>query len=402
MMNLLHIIPTYKPAYIYGGTITSISLLCENLATKGNCNVTVLSTTANGKEELPVHKHTPKKVDGVDVYYFPRWTKDHSQLSPALLWFLLKNARRFEVIHIHSWWNLSVMLATFICILRGVKPILSPRGMLSSFTIKGRFKPLFHRFVGKYLLKNTYLHATSAQEAKECLTLIPDWSHTNLPNLLDTPLMDFLPQKIKLNNHNSLENKPFQLLFLSRLHEKKGVELLFEALAKVPFDWSLNIAGGGEIDYLKQLKTHSKNLRIDLKINWLGWVNAQERTSVFETADLLVLPSHNENFANVVIESLATGTPVLVSQYVGLSDYVAEKKLGWVCDTTVDSIREKLIESYTQAAQRVHIAAHSSAHIHRDFDPSVLIEKYVKMYQKISPKPSNKKILQTETHAITE
>jgi glycosyltransferase involved in cell wall biosynthesis len=286
--------------------------------------------------------------------------------------------------------------------LRGVKPILSPRGMLSSFTIKGRFKPHFHRFLGKYLLKNTYLHTTSAQEARECLILIPDWSYTNLPNLLDTPLMDFLPQKTKLNSHKTLENKPFQLLFLSRLHEKKGVELLFEALSKVPFDWSLNIAGGGEIDYLKQLKTHSKNLRIDLKINWLGWVNAQERTSVFETADLLVLPSHNENFANVVIESLATGTPVLVSQYVGLSDYVAEKKLGWVCDTTVESIREKLIESYTQAAQRAHIAAHSSAHIHRDFDPSVLIEKYVKMYQKISLKPSNKKILQTESLAITE
>jgi glycosyltransferase involved in cell wall biosynthesis len=378
-MNLLHIIPTYKPAYIYGGTITSISLLCENLVAKSACKVTVLSTTANGKDELPVYKNAPKNVGGVDVYYFPRWTKDHSQLSPALLWYLFRNAKRFDAIHIHSWWNLSVLLAAFVCLLRGVKPVLSPRGMLSAFTITGRFKPVFHRFLGKKLLKNTYLHTTSPQETAECLAIIPDWQHADLPNFLDTPLFD-LP---KLNGHKKTENKTFNLLFLSRLHQKKGVELLFDALADVPFDWTLTMAGGGETDYLEQLKTRSKNLHIDLKINWLGWVNASERTAVFEAADLLVLPSHNENFANVVIESLATGTPVLVSQHVGLAAYVSHKKLGWVCDTTVESVREKLIEAYTQVDVRADISARSPTQIHEDFDPSVLVKKYVKMYENL-------------------
>jgi glycosyltransferase involved in cell wall biosynthesis len=399
MMNLLHIIPTYKPAYIYGGTITAISLLCETLVEKGSCKVTVLSTTANGKEELPVYKNAPKKVDGVDVYYFPRWTKDHSQLSPALLWYLFRNARRFDAIHIHSWWNLSVLLAVFVCMLRGVKPILSPHGMLSPFTITGRFKPLFHRFIGKKLLKRTLLHTTSEQEAAECLALIPNWEYINLPNFLD---LINLPNTHKKDLNPTPHNATFKLLFLSRLHQKKGVELLFDALAKVPFDWSLTMAGGGETDYLNQLKKQSENLHIDSKINWVGWVNAAERLAAFESADLLVLPSHNENFALVVIESLAVGTPVLVSKYVGLSDYVLEKKLGWVCDTTVESVCEKLIESYTQAAQRAHISAHSSAQIHEDFDPSVLVTKYVKMYKKMSLKPLDKKILQAQTHAIIE
>jgi glycosyltransferase involved in cell wall biosynthesis len=379
-VNLLHIIPTYKPAYCYGGPIVSISLLCENLVADGH-QVTVLSTTANGKTELPVYKRAPKKVDGVDVYYFPRWTKDHSMFSPALLWYLWRNARHFDAIHIHSWWNLSVLCATIVCILRGIKPILSPRGMLSPFTIRGKSKPIFQRFVGKKLLKNTLLHATSPQEVKECLALIPDWPHVDLPNFLDAQLWD-LSKKTRLNAHKIRENAPIRLLFLSRLHQKKGLELLFDALAQVTFEWSLNIAGEGETAYVKQLKKQAQQLKIADKITWLGWVNADKRAVIFETADLLVLPSYNENFANVIIESLALGTPVLVSKYVGLSDYVAEKKLGWVCDTTVENLQQILIESNAQKTHHQWITQNSAQQIRQDFDPSVLVQKYVKMYKK--------------------
>ena len=178
-------------------------------------------------------------------------------------------------------------------------------------------------------------------------------------------------------------------LFLSRLHQKKGIEILFEALAQVSFDWTLTIAGDGESDYLEQLKKLSENLRISHKVNWLGWVNAKNKWTIYQDADLLVLPSHNENFANVVIESLAVGTPVLVSQYVGLSDYVLEKKLGWVCDTTVGSLRDTLIESYHQKTERRAINARSPHQIRQDFDPSVLAQRYVKMYQDRATTHSN-------------
>ena len=380
-MKLLHIIPTYKPAYGYGGPIISIGLLCENLVAHGGCDVTVAATNANVKKDLPVHSRKPVLVEGVKVYYFRRITPDHSQLSPHLLWWLWHNARAFDVIHIHSWWNLTVMFSTLVCILRGVKPILAPRGMLSPFTLTGRFKPLYHRFIGRRLLRNTFLHATSTQEVKECLALIPEWQHTNLPNFLDLEIGEVQHHTSFITHHSS-----FKLLFLSRLHQKKGIERLFEALAKVPFDWTLTMAGDGEADYIEQLKKQSKNLAIDHKINWLGWVDGEKRRSVFESADLLVLPSHNENFANVVIESLAVGTPVLVSQYVGLSDYVLEKKLGWVCDTTVESIQTNLTEAFTKIKERQRIFVDSPKQIRADFTPSVLVAKYMALYEKVSGK----------------
>src|SRR6266496_3119649 len=81
-MKILFIIPSYKPAYIYGGTTVVVSLLAESLASHGH-QVTVYTTTANGKNELEVETGKEIIIDGVKVFYFKRITKDHSHISPA-------------------------------------------------------------------------------------------------------------------------------------------------------------------------------------------------------------------------------------------------------------------------------------------------------------------------------
>ena len=68
-------------------------------------NVEVITSLANGKEELPYPSGKIKIVEGVPVRYFKRWTKDHSHFSPTLLWHLWKTAKTLDVIDIHSWWN---------------------------------------------------------------------------------------------------------------------------------------------------------------------------------------------------------------------------------------------------------------------------------------------------------
>ena len=379
-MKLLHIIPTYKPAYGYGGPIISIGLLCENLVSQANCDVTVAATNANVQKDLPVHWREPVLVEGVKVYYFRRITPDHSQLSPHLLWWLWRNVKTFDAVHIHSWWNLTVLFSTFVCILRGVRPVLSPRGMLSPFSLKSKFKSILHKTIGQRLLSRTFLHATSPQETAECVALIPNWQNVMLPNFLELPTVEAKQKFIKDHAMTKI-----RLLFLSRIHPKKGIELLFNALAQVPFDWSLSIAGDGEAAYIMKLEQLATALSIDKKITWLGWVTTIQRPFVFQAADLLVLPSHNENFANVVVESLAMGTPVLVSRHVGLSDYVVQNDLGWVCDTTVESIKETLNQAFTQSKHRQWIAERSAAQIRADFDPSVLAAKYMAVYRRVNP-----------------
>jgi hypothetical protein len=104
-LKILHITASYKPAFIYGGPIYSVGTLCEALVKSADrslksespplliSNLEVITTLANGKEELPYPSGALKIVEGVPVRYFKRLTKDHSHFSPALLWHLWKKLK---------------------------------------------------------------------------------------------------------------------------------------------------------------------------------------------------------------------------------------------------------------------------------------------------------------------
>ena len=443
-MKILHITASYKPAYIYGGPIASVSKLCESIRllsfdsaqddiTEGaKLELQVLTTTANGKAELGVKVGKPLLVDGVVVTYFKRWTKDHSHFSPGLLWGLRKEIIKSKktkaeskkqkaesgmrnpsttsqtvrinssdgsqkpprltgtapkgvnelVIHIHAWWNLVSVLSCLVAKWYRVPVVLSPRGMLTSYTQGNRnsfSKKILHRIIGKSLLKYVHVHATSEQEKLEVLKLVQPKSISVIPNLVSIPNAQSTKLKAKRTDHVST----FKLLFLSRIEEKKGVDLLLEALSTVNFDNHLTIAGTGDENYIKSLKLKAESLKLGERIKWIGQVSNDEKFSMMADHDLLVLPSYNENFANVVIESLSVGTPVLVSKNVGLADYVKANELGWVCSLEPKDIAEKINLAYNQKLKRETIKRNAPILIKNDFDDYILVRSYIELYERV-------------------
>lgn len=153
-MNILFITPSYKPAYIYGGTIVVVAMLAEELVKLGH-QVTVLTTTANGSKELTVISGKETLVDGVKVIYFKRNTGDHTHVSFDLWKFLWREIKYFDAVHIHSWWNLLVIGAAWVCKQKGVIPLLSPHGMFSNYildTNNANKKRWLQKLIGKKLL----------------------------------------------------------------------------------------------------------------------------------------------------------------------------------------------------------------------------------------------------------
>ncbi len=375
-MKMLHVTPSYKPAYVYGGPIESIARLCEGLAAAGH-TVDVFTTTANGNEELDIPTGKQIDVSGVKVIYFNRVTKDHTHVSPKLWNYLRRNCKNYDVVHIHSWWNILVVVAALICHNRKAKIVISPRGMLSDYIMKnsnGAAKKYLHVFVGKRALSKSYFHATAESEYKECTQLIPGWKGFTLPNILSLPDLEIV----------KTDNEIFTLIFLSRVHPKKGLELLFEAIQNFPFKILLRIVGSGEESYSKELKAKAEKLNITDKIEWVGWKNRDEKFVDLMRADLFVLTSFNENFANVVIESLHVGTPVLISEQVGLSSFVRRENLGWVSSLNVESIKTNLIRAFNDVNKRKNINEIGRTKIQQSFSEKVLIQKYVENYQSIA------------------
>jgi glycosyltransferase involved in cell wall biosynthesis len=376
-LKVLQICAAYKPAFIYGGPTMSVSMLSEQLA-KAGVSTVVFATTANGKNELPVTPGVQVDVEGVKVIYFKRITKDHTHFSPSLLRKLWEEAPGFQLVHIHAWWNLVSIFSCLVALMRGVPVLLSPRGTLSPYSFQNKnigSKQLIHNLLGKYLLNKCHIHATSTREEEAITKLIHPKSITILPNFVKLPgiksYLETIPAPV------------FKLLFFSRIEEKKGLDILIAALTLISVPYMLTIAGDGDENYTESLKVMAINNEVADKINWIGFQNSN-KFDVLHGHDLFVLPSHDENFGNAVIESLSVGTPVLISEEVGLADYVAKNNLGWICQTSAGSVAAAINDiAKNQQTELIRIRQDAPGIIYDDFDEDKLVKKYITLYNQL-------------------
>jgi glycosyltransferase involved in cell wall biosynthesis len=380
-MMLVQICPSYKPAYKYGGPTVSISMLCEQLQST-SLKVLVLTTTGNGDKELRVQCNTITRVDGVSVRYFKRLTKDHSHFSPALCLALHQHIRKVKksnanlIIHIHSWWNLVSILSCLIARLHNISTVISPRGMLTDYSFRhnnGLIKKCIHIMLGKWLLNGCHLHATSDKEKQDILSFLQPKTIVVIPNIVSLPAL----APIRLTTRPC---QPFKLLFFSRIDEKKGIELLLSAVAKLSIDYKLTIAGTGTYTYINTLKSLTATLEIAQNVTWLGHIALQQKYVELSRHDLLVLPSFNENFANVVIESLSVGTAVLISDQVGVADYILASGLGWVSKLNSAELAANIMEISRSKGKLTHIRINAPKRIAADFNSSRLRNRYLDFY----------------------
>src|SRR6185369_13539161 len=119
----------------------------------------------------------------------------------------------------------------------------------------------------------------------------------------------------------ALKGRQF-LLFLGRVHPKKGCDLLIRAFAKsldkIAPDMDLVMAGPDQVNWVPELKALTKRLGVDNRVHWPGMLTGALKWGAFHSADALVLPSHQENFGIAVAEAMACCTPALISDKVNI------------------------------------------------------------------------------------
>ena len=374
-MKILIVTPSFLPAHVYGGPTVSVSQLAKNIAK--NNEVLVLTTLANGKDELNITPNNIVYNESVNIIYFKRQSKDHSHFSLDLFKFLYKNINNYDVIHINSWWNLVAIFSALICKLNHKKFILSPRGMLSDYTFKKSiYKRIFHEIFGKYILSGSTIHLTSKLELENVQLILKDTNNIVIPNFVDFFNESFLGNSPKIMN----SEKPLNFVFISRINEIKALDKLLHALGEIEFDFNLKIIGDGDSNYIDYLKSIAINNNINHKIKWLGPIYDDSKFKFMSSADLLILPSISENFANIVLESLSVGTPVLISSNIGLAEFVHEFDLGWIFNGNIDDLVLKLNEVNNNRNKIHEISKISRDVINTTFDNEKLNQQYLDMY----------------------
>jgi len=129
------------------------------------------------------------------------------------------------------------------------------------------------------------------------------------------------------------------VLFIGRLHEKKGCDLLVSAFARVcERDPALHLvmAGPGGTPYEESLRSQVADLGIGDRVTWIGMISGVAKWGALRAAEITCLPSHQENFGITVAESLACGTPVAISNKVNIWREIEADRAGWVDEDNVD------------------------------------------------------------------
>jgi len=344
-VKLLHVVPTYLPAWRHGGPILAIHGLCKALAARGH-EVTVFTTDVHGEGTLDVPLAAPVAMDGIEVWYFPVRSPRRLYLAPALGQAARDGAAGFDVLHLHSVFLWPTSAAARAAERAGVPYVLSPRGMLvpELMRTRGRWRKLAWMLLAERhtVERAAVLHATSALEAEEAARLdlsLPPVAV--VPNGIDAEPWDGDEAALTPAVRAVLGSSPF-LLYLGRLSWKKGLDRLIPAMARVPGTF-LVIAGNDEEGIRPGLERLARETGVADRTAFLGPVQGADKAALLHRAAALVLPSRSENFGNVVLEAWAAGRPVAVTREVGLAESVRETGAGIVADGDLGAVLRDLL-----------------------------------------------------------
>ncbi|GAB6069237.1 glycosyltransferase [Thiomicrorhabdus hydrogeniphila] len=271
-----------------------------------------------------------------------------------LTW-LNQNVKKYDAVIIDGLWMFHVW-GGYICRMKNVPYFVYSHGMLDPYFNQDHLKYLkklpFWFLIERNVLQLARSVIYTCEEekilaqksfplfkAKSSIVSLGIKTPSEKKEVLTNAFLEVYPQFI---------NKKFGL-FLSRIHPKKGIDLLIKAIAELddelPNEFMIAIAGTGDDAYIKTLQNLAEKLNIAKRFQWLGMITGNVKWGAFSSADFFILPSHQENFGIVVAEALAVGTPVLISDKVNIWREIQEMHTGLVKTDTLEGTKE-LIQAW--------------------------------------------------------
>jgi glycosyltransferase involved in cell wall biosynthesis len=343
-MNLLHIIDTLSP--VTGGPPEAVRQLVKAyVAIGGNVEIVTLDNPAETfLRDVPCRLHT------LDQTHFGRYA-----FSPRLWNWLSENAERFDGLIMNGLWSFPGVALRHAALKTG-----KPYGIFAH----GALDPWFNRqYPIKHLKKRLYWpvqHAVLRDASAVFFTTeverdlarssfrSANWNSIVVPYGITDPMTNWSQSDSLIEDFYralpALRRRRF-LLFLARIHEKKGCDLLVEAFAKVaPLapEVDLVMAGPDQEGMEANLKSLTERLHIANRVHWPGLIGGKVKWGALTACDAFVLPSHQENFGISVVEALSVGRPVLISNQVNIWSEIETHGVGLVDDDTLEGTERLL------------------------------------------------------------
>ncbi len=296
-----------------GGPSRTVPALCQSLVALGDFDVRLL--TARSSQFGANRVFNDLAVTESDNHSVRGWS---NTLGRMIQDSSTNDKQQRTVLHDHGQWLAINRASALAARKHGIPRVITPRGMLSPWAMN------FHRrkklaawfwFGRRDAAAADVLHATSELEASELRSLGLVNPIAVIPNGVDRPSHNFI---------NCSKNR--QVIFLSRLHPKKGVAELIDVWRRLqPDGWQLLLAGPDEANMLRNI-----SIADDPSIHYIGEVEGKRKWQLLSESSLFVLPSYSENFGVVVAEALVAGTPVITTHGTPWSSLQTERCGWWI------------------------------------------------------------------------
>lgn len=294
-------------------------------------------------------------------------------------------SKEYDIIHLQHIWDPYIHVIAFWARRKGIPYIITPRGMLEPWIMnhnpwKKKLGMLLYQ--KKDLQKAKVIHATCELEKTNIRNLGFMNPITIIPNGVDVSKFPVnLPEKI---------NKPKRILFLSRIHQKKGIEFLIEAWSqlnqRIRKGWLVEVIGNGERDYIESLQKKITSLNLETQIHIKPPVFGEDKITAFREASLFVLPTYSENFGIVVAEALASYTPVITTKGTPWQE-LNTNNCGWWIKVGTEPLKIALQEAMQKSPQEIQLMGLNGRKlVEENYDVKVVAQNMTKLYQKILDK----------------
>lgn len=334
-MKIIHYIPSIDRTS--GGVGSYMQLLAKELGKL--CELYIVTAISDN----------PLPIENAKVITIPSKICKFRKMKRK--WCKILNEIKPDIVHINCCWMPQSAFTQKWAQELGYKVILSPHGMLEPWIISRNYwtkkLPALLLYQKAAVVNADCIHATAESEKENLLKLGYNDKIEIVANGID---VDSIVMK------NSWERKK-NILFLSRIHVKKGIEFLLEAVALLKeqlADYTINIAGEGDYDYIVSLKNRTKELGIEKIINFCGGVYGEMKWKLFRDADVFVLPTYSENFGIVVGEALACGTPVITTKGTPWEELNTEL-CGWWIEIGTEATKKALSDFLTLSEGELRI-----------------------------------------------
>lgn len=371
-MKVLFVTPSFYPANYYGGPTSVNHELCKALAQREDVDLHVLTTDANGPDRIDTKAISPEA--NYEVIYCRRVVMP--DIAPGLWRRMPRMIRQADIVHLNSVYSFTTIPALVLSrLLR--KPVLwSTHGALQRWggTKNSLIKKFFERICDACCSpKRVVLHTASVEEQAASLERIKHVKATVIP------YGAAIPEPAVRSERHGVD---LRLLFLGRLHPIKGLENLLAALALAKHKATLAICGQGDAGFEAQLRARVRELNLQERVTFHGYVEGERKEAEFRAADICVVPSFNENFGAVVVESLARGVPVIASRGTPWSQLEQVGCGLWVSNEPVD-----LAQALDRAALMPlgEMGRRGRSWMQRDFSWEKVAGLMVKQYQTQMP-----------------